>query len=59
MRRAREKGKALGRPKKDVDSVEFNRLKEEGLSMEEIAEVLGVSRATLFNWNGSLKPCSV
>ncbi len=33
MRRAREKGKALGRPKKEVNPVAFNRLKEEGLSI--------------------------
>jgi DNA invertase Pin-like site-specific DNA recombinase len=55
MRRAREKGKALGRPKKEVDPVAFDRLKEEGLSMEEIAQALGVSRTTLFNRNGSSK----
>ncbi len=55
MRRAREKGKALGRPRKDVDPVAFNRLKEEGLSMDEIAQALGVSRTTLFSRNGSSK----
>ncbi len=55
MRRAREKGKALGRPKKEVDPEAFDRLKEEGLSMEEIAQALGVSRTTLFSRNGSSK----
>ena len=55
MRRAREKGRALGRPKKEVDPEAFDWLKEEGLSMEEISQGLGVSRATLFNRNGSLK----
>lgn len=55
MRRAREKGKALGRPKKEIDPGEFTILREKGLNMEEIAQTLGVSRATLFNRNGSLK----
>ena len=55
LRRAKEKGKALGRPKRYVDLVEFARLRQEGLSMDGIAESLGVSRATLFNRNGSLK----
>ncbi len=55
MRRARDKGRALGRPKKEVDPEAFERLKERGLSMDEIAQELGVSRATLFNHNGSLK----
>jgi DNA invertase Pin-like site-specific DNA recombinase len=59
MRRAREKGKALGRPKRYVDPAEFARLRQKGFSMGQIAESLGVSRATLFNRNGSLKPCSV
>ncbi|MFQ5956786.1 MAG: recombinase family protein [Candidatus Brocadiales bacterium] len=55
MKRAREKGRALGRPKKEIDPVEVVRLKAQGLNMTEIGEVLGVSRATLFNRNGSLK----
>lgn len=55
MRRAREKGKALGRPKVQIDPQEFTKLRENGLSMEEVAKVLGVARATLFNRNGSLK----
>ena len=45
----------MGRPRKGVDPVAFNRLKEEGLSMDEIAQALGVSRTTLFNRNGSPK----
>ncbi len=55
LRRAKEKGKALGRPKRYVDTAEFARLRQEGHSMDEIAEAMGVSRATLFNRNGSLK----
>ncbi len=48
MKRARDKGKALGRPKKAVDPVEFARLRGKGLNMDEIAQAVGVSRATLF-----------
>ena len=55
MRRAKEKGKALGRPRKVVSPVEVTRLREKGLNMDEVAQELGVSRATLFNHNGSLK----
>ncbi len=55
MRRAREKGKALGRPKREIDPEAVVVLKERGLSMGDIAQELGVSRATLFNRNGSLK----
>ena len=49
MRRAKEKGKALGRPKREIDPEAVVELKERGLSMGEIANTLGVSRATLFN----------
>ncbi|MHC4278135.1 MAG: recombinase family protein [Planctomycetota bacterium] len=56
MRRAREKGKALGRPKKAVDHKELARLRENGLTVGEIASALGTSRATLYrNGNGCLK----
>ena len=46
-------------PEKDVDPLGFARLHKERLSMDEITQSLGVSRATLFNRNDSLKPCSV
>ncbi len=55
MRRAREKGKSLGRPKKEIDPMEYGKLKEKGLSMGQIAQALGVSRTTLFSKNGSSK----
>ena len=48
MRRAREKGKALGRPRREIDPEAVTVLKERGLSMGAIARTLGVSRATLF-----------
>ncbi len=52
MRRAREKGKALGRPKKEIDHRELTRLRDNGLSVGKIASSLGVSRATLYNHTG-------
>ncbi|MHC4278086.1 MAG: recombinase family protein [Planctomycetota bacterium] len=55
MRRAKEKGKAVGRPKKEIDRMEYGKLKEKGLSMGQIAQALGVSRTTLFSKNGSSK----
>ncbi len=48
MRRAKEKGKALGRPRREIDPEAVTALKEKGLSMGAIARTLGVSRATLF-----------
>ncbi len=60
MRRAREKGKALGRPKKTLDIDEFQRLKAEGLTMAQIAKALGVTRSTLFEKTRSPKnPCGI
>ncbi|MHC4276992.1 MAG: recombinase family protein, partial [Planctomycetota bacterium] len=56
MRRAKEKGKALGRPKKEIDPGEFARLKREGLSMARIGDTLGASVSTLYrNGDGCVK----
>ncbi len=55
MRRAREKGKALGRPRETLDIAEFQRLKAEGLTMVQIAKALGVTRSTLFEKTRSPK----
>ncbi len=48
----KEKGKALGRPMKDIDHRELTRLRENGISVGKIASSLGVSRATIYNHNG-------
>lgn len=55
MKRAKEKGKPIGRKKIEIDPQEFATLRSNGLTMTEIAQSLNVSRATLFNRNGSLK----
>ncbi len=55
MRRAKEKGKALGRPKKEIDTGELIRLKKSGLTMREIANTLKVSEASLYRLNGTIK----
>ncbi len=55
MRRAKEKGKALGRPKKEIDLAEAIRLKANGLTVREMAQTLGVSEATLYRLNGAIK----
>ena len=56
MKRAKEKGKAIGRPKKSIDLAEVKKLRDEGLSITKISERLNVSRASLYrNGNGCLK----
>ena len=47
LRRARENGKKLGRPKVNVDPDEIHRLRLKGLSLRQIATELGVSRSTV------------
>jgi len=47
LRRARENGKKLGRPKVQVDREHVLRLKSQGLSLRKIATRLGVSRTTV------------
>ena len=49
IRRAKEKGKALGRPKRlNLDEKELIRLKEQGLSLREIASKVNVCPATVY-----------
>ena len=48
LRRARERGKRLGRPK-GVDVGTLHRLKSEGLSTRQVAQRPGVSKSTVSN----------
>ncbi len=48
LTRAREKGKALGRPKKEMDPEELTRLIQCGLTMGKVAYTLGIPKATLY-----------
>jgi len=43
LRRAKERGKRIGRPKISVDEGEIRRLRAGGLSLREIAEQVGIS----------------
>ncbi len=56
MKRAKQKGKAIGRPKKSIDLTEVKKLRDKGLSVTKISKILKVSRASLYrNGNGCLK----
>ncbi len=47
LRRAKENGKKLGRPRVNVDPDEIHRLRLKGLSLRQIATELGFSRSTV------------
>jgi len=47
LRRAKENGKKLGRPKAEVDGEAIQRLRSEGLSLRAIAKEVNVSRTTV------------
>jgi len=47
LRRAKENGKRLGRPRLRVDCKEVLRLRSEGLSLRAIAQEMGISRTTV------------
>jgi len=47
LRRAKENGKRLGRPRVNVDPDEIHRLRLMGLSLRQIATELGCSRSTV------------
>ena len=47
LRRAKQNGKKLGRPRGTVDVEEVQRLRSEGLSLRKIGKQLGVSRTTV------------
>ena len=56
MRRAKARGKAIGRPKAQLDIEEVKRLRDEGHNITQISKILNVSRASLYrNGNGCLK----
>jgi DNA invertase Pin-like site-specific DNA recombinase len=58
MKRAKARGKAIGRPKAYLDVEEVKRLREEGFNVTEISRKLNVSRANIYrNSNGYLN-CS-
>ena len=45
LRNARAKGKTLGRPRMGVDAAKIGRLRQQGRSIREIADELGMSRS--------------
>jgi DNA invertase Pin-like site-specific DNA recombinase len=45
LRNARAKGKTLGRPRVSVDAAKAGRLRQQGRSIREIADELGISRS--------------
>jgi len=47
LRRARENGKKLGRPRASVDTEKIHLLRSQGLSLRAIAKATGVSRTTV------------
>ncbi len=47
LRRAREKGKKLGRPRASVDTEKIHGLRSKGLSLRAIAKETGISRTTV------------
>jgi len=47
LRRAKENGKKLGRPRATVDTEKIHRLRSKGLSLRAIAKETGVSRTTV------------
>ncbi len=47
LRRAKQNGKKLGRPRGTVDVEEVQRLRSKGLSLRQIGKQLGVSRTTV------------
>ena len=47
LRRAKENGKKLGRPKVSVDPDKIRKLRSQGLSLRAVAKVTGISRTTV------------
>lgn len=49
LNRAKQSGKILGRPRKNIKIATVIKLRSEGKTIEDIAKILNVSRATLYN----------
>lgn len=49
LRKAREKGKKLGRPSVNVDLEKLNELRNQGYSIRKLAQVFHVTRGTVYN----------
>jgi DNA invertase Pin-like site-specific DNA recombinase len=47
MRRARQKGKQLGRPRIEIDPEKVMELKDQGMSMRKISQLFNVNRGTI------------
>ncbi|MDA2935541.1 recombinase family protein [Acidobacteria bacterium AH-259-D05] len=47
LRRAKERGKHLGRPTVEIDQKKVHRLRSQGLSVRQIASQLGVAKSTV------------
>lgn len=48
--RARNVGKSIGRPEKEPDRKEYNKLLNQGLKPAQIARVMQIPPSTLYNW---------
>ncbi len=59
MRRARDKGKALGRPKKEIDLDELVALREANHSLGKIATITGLPKSTVHNVLKTASPTSI
>jgi DNA invertase Pin-like site-specific DNA recombinase len=47
LRRAKENGKRLGRPRLSIDLEKIQKLRSQGLSLRAIAKATGISRTTV------------
>jgi DNA invertase Pin-like site-specific DNA recombinase len=59
LRNARAKGKQLGRPRVGVEAAKIARLRTQGRSMREIADVLGYSRSLVHKTLTNREPIRV
>ncbi len=59
MKRARDKGKALGRPKKEIDLDELRALRGANHSLGKIATITGLPKSTVHNVLKTASPTSI